>query len=61
MDSHLFFFLFGLLVADARTRTHLQRGGQIPDHVSDLPGQEGQVGQGDHEEADVEEVQQLLL
>lgn len=56
-DSHLFL----LLMTDQRTRAHLQRGGQIPDYVSHLPGEEGQVGQGDHEEAHVQEVQQLLL
>lgn len=50
-----------LLLTDQRTRAHLQRGGQIPDYISHLPGEEGQVGQGDHEEAHVQEVQQLLL
>lgn len=49
------------LVTEQRPGAHLQRGGQIADNVPDLARQESQVGQGDDEEAHVQEVQQLPL
>lgn len=50
-----------LLTTEQRPGAHIQRGGQVADNVSHLARQESQVGQGDDEEAHVQEVQQLLV
>lgn len=47
------------LLTEQRPGGHIQRGGQVTHYISDLTGQEGQVGEGDDEETHVEEVQQL--
>lgn len=50
-----------LPTTEQRPGAHIQRGGQVADDVSHLARQESQVGQGDDEEAHVQEVQQLLV
>lgn len=50
-----------VLATEQGPGAHIQGGGQIADNVPHLAWQESQVGQGDDEEAHVQEVQQLAV